>query len=759
MLGLLKKRKQNAPLDAIAQITEHGFPEFDAALGRNLREQMGSRGMTRTELKQLVSQAEAVWDSKWLPWLDSQLCRLYPQDIDLLCTWICHEIAFGREASVKALKAIFFSLSPDETNNTVLNTLARLRYFEGDLTAGDAALASLSELHPEYDQKWALAEKANGQVKAKDWDGLEDTLGHLLRVNPGDINIISLSVRAYAESGNHARILELLDDIGGPSEISNEYINYLYLNALDLCGQKARCLNEGVEILDVHPDFFSLYFLLRSVAHSLDAAHVLEPVFETAARLHPNHPLVREVQCLAALDRDDFAKVDEILETFEDKSCEPYLRLQLTYKTTQPGAQGVREAYEAYRASGVRHIGPEVQYAGYLIGSASHVADLTYANDILVSQKSRGAHNINYAKMLIQSHVALEQYDEAEACFEALPEQMRKALPLKEAEQYFLQRNGAHRDVSATWKEMATSGGYRSVTNASALPERVTFNYDANRDQVLVFACVYNAIEFTEWFLNYYRTLGVDHFIIVDNGSTDGTGDALKDEPDVSLFSQPGSFKDSAHGVYWINHLMRTYAVGKWAFFVDMDEAFVYPGMSEGRSLDDLLSYCDANGYEAMPSFMLDMFPASSGTDFSASDCFDNSYFAFPSMRAPYRTIQGGFRSRLTDRNFLITKSPLVKVNEDFYYLENNHTHTHLPVADIQTTLLHYKFIGDAQQRFDEAVDRKQHFMGARFYKDLQRSKTADRFERVECTLTYENAAQLEGLDLIKGSDAWRAFK
>ncbi len=35
------------------------------------------------------------------------------------------------------------------------------------------------------------------------------------------------------------------------------------------------------------------------------------------------------------------------------------------------------------------------------------------------------------------------------------------------------------------------------------------------------------------WFLHYYRAMGVRHFLMVDNASTDGSTEYLRNQPDV----------------------------------------------------------------------------------------------------------------------------------------------------------------------------------------------------------------------------------
>ena len=46
---------------------------------------------------------------------------------------------------------------------------------------------------------------------------------------------------------------------------------------------------------------------------------------------------------------------------------------------------------------------------------------------------------------------------------------------------------------------------------------------------------VRNEIVRLPYFLDYYRRLGAGHFLVVDNGSDDGTHEYLADQPDVSV--------------------------------------------------------------------------------------------------------------------------------------------------------------------------------------------------------------------------------
>ena len=65
-------------------------------------------------------------------------------------------------------------------------------------------------------------------------------------------------------------------------------------------------------------------------------------------------------------------KARAIVRLFDDPNEESALRLRLSIATTDPAATTaeVARAYRAYRRLGVRHAGPEMQYASYLLNAA-----------------------------------------------------------------------------------------------------------------------------------------------------------------------------------------------------------------------------------------------------------------------------------------------------------------------------------------------------------------------------------------------------
>lgn len=226
------------------------------------------------------------------------------------------------------------------------------------------------------------------------------------------------------------------------------------------------------------------------------------------------------------------------------------------------------------------------------------------------------------------------------------------------------------------------------------------------------------------WFFAYYRKLGVQHFVVVDNGSTDGSVDYLLSQPDVTLYSTQDSYVAAIAGMVWVNHLKNTISCEGWALYVDVDEALVFHN-SEGKTVYDLIAVLEERGDEALTGFMLDMYgdrdsvdvPIDDTTDFVAKHPnFLNVHFKNPAPVCPYHNIRGGARSVFGTGEEL-TKTPLVKVASGVDFLRSSHNITPAKISSLTCALLHFKLI-DGLEAEAEAV-----------LADLQRS--------ADCQLRY----------------------
>lgn len=184
-------------------------------------------------------------------------------------------------------------------------------------------------------------------------------------------------------------------------------------------------------------------------------------------------------------------------------------------------------------------------------------------------------------------------------------------------------------------------------------------------------------------FLQYYRDLGVDHFIFIDNASSDRVQGVVAAMPDVSLWRTATNYAQSCSGAHWLNHLLRTHGVGHWCLTVDADELLVYPHV-ESRSLRELTEYLLMKGLPHLPCLVIDTYaePAESGLSsgidpHEVSRLFDRSGYIFkPAGRGCL--VQGGSRARMlfpedSDRAPALNKVPLVRWSRRSFYLNSTH--------------------------------------------------------------------------------------
>ncbi|MCB1395482.1 MAG: glycosyltransferase family 2 protein [Rhodobacter sp.] len=250
---------------------------------------------------------------------------------------------------------------------------------------------------------------------------------------------------------------------------------------------------------------------------------------------------------------------------------------------------------------------------------------------------------------------------------------------------------------------------------------------------ILAFVTLRNEATRLPYFLQYYRALGVRHFLVVDNDSTDESGAFLAEQPDVSLWHTKASYRRARFGMDWMQALLMQHGHGHWCLTVDADELLVYPHL-ETRPLPALTAWLEDRGEVALGALMLDLFPQGPlnavryrpGQDpTEVLAWYDSASYTIqrkPETGALW--IQGGPRSRMflserPERGPTLTKVPLVKWH--WRYVYTNSTHAMLPrhlnlIYDteggekLSGVLLHTKFLPEIAVKSAEEKSRRQHF-------------------------------------------------
>jgi Glycosyl transferase family 2 len=289
---------------------------------------------------------------------------------------------------------------------------------------------------------------------------------------------------------------------------------------------------------------------------------------------------------------------------------------------------------------------------------------------------------------------------------------------------------------------------------------------------ILLAATLRNERARLPYFLRYYRDLGINQFLIVDNDSNDGSREYLAAQPDVSLWTTQASYKRARFGVDWLNWLLSRHAHGHWALVVDPDEFFVYP-FCDTRPLRALTDWLDASNIKSFAAMLLDMYPKgpvgaqpyNEGQDpFEIAQYFDSgNYTIRRNARYGNLWIQGGPRARtffadVPERAPALNKVPLVKWHHDYAYASS--THMVLPRGLNQVydewggekasgILLHAKFLDTFATKADEEMTRRQHYANSHEYRAYKAGLSTQPDLWCKWSEKYINWRQLEILGLM----------
>lgn len=293
---------------------------------------------------------------------------------------------------------------------------------------------------------------------------------------------------------------------------------------------------------------------------------------------------------------------------------------------------------------------------------------------------------------------------------------------------------------------------------------------EIGQDEVLCFFTCYNEADRLPYFLEYYRSIGVNKFFAVDNKSTDKTADILKSSPDITYFYTEEDYGRNRSGVNWTDELANHYGMGRWCLTVDVDELVMFPG-SEFCSIHDLTEYMDKNNQRVLFTVFLDMYGDGSldettyrpGTPFlDASRCFEtHSYTLEWTAHFPPLGITGGPRRAFFEEGSTPTmrKCPLMKRGPDSCYVYSTHALLKLPLSDVVGATLHFKLFSDFSSRVEEQVNLQSRYMDIDDYKSYVETVKKRKVNfHSEHTHIYKDNMQLVELGVMTYSKDYISF-
>jgi len=257
---------------------------------------------------------------------------------------------------------------------------------------------------------------------------------------------------------------------------------------------------------------------------------------------------------------------------------------------------------------------------------------------------------------------------------------------------------------------------------------------------ILLVCCLRNEKVRLPYFLRYYRDLGVDHFLFIDNASDDGSREYLAEQPDASVWTTSASYKHARYGLDWQVWLLRKYGHNHWCLTVDPDEFLVYP-FCDTRPLRAMTDWLEASGVRAFSAMILDMYPKGAidaqayheGQDPLDIACwFDSGNYSIkrnPGLGNLW--IQGGPRARAffadaPEKAPALNKIPLVKWHRSYAYESSTHmilprglnlTYDDSGGEKASGCLLHMKLLDTLTVKAEEEMQRGQHFAASAEYK------------------------------------------
>ncbi len=402
-------------------------------------------------------------------------------------------------------------------------------------------------------------------------------------------------------------------------------------------------------------------------------------------------------------------------------------------------------------------------FLGNLFRSSGDRAYLNQALQVLDGFGGEESIDEHILEKIIEISILLNQKEDALKMIARIPAfQSQKGMELKA---WACHIEGDEDGAKEIWQSM--QGHYYlphvQFPNPDELKCTATNPIQISQESILVFTVVRNERWRLPWFLEYYRSLGVDRFFFVDNDSSDGTAEFLQEQEDVYVFWTDQNYAKSYSGMQWVNWLVEEYGSDCWCLYVDVDEALIFPGM-EKRSLKALASYMAKKGTEAMYAFMLDMYEPGFQSKTKNEDykgfledypMFDSQYLWINSIYCPYRYTEGGVRVRLQIHENQ-TKTPIIRGGRGIKFLMSSHRVSPAVLTDVTGVLLHFKLAGDFENAFanDLVVNTRMPQCKRRHWGYLQslHKLAPENCNNSENAVSYRSSQQLLDLGLIKTS-------
>lgn len=244
----------------------------------------------------------------------------------------------------------------------------------------------------------------------------------------------------------------------------------------------------------------------------------------------------------------------------------------------------------------------------------------------------------------------------------------------------------------------------------------------------ILFSIIRNEFSRLRYFLQHYRSMGVEEFVFVDNDSTDGSIALLEGNSDVRVYSCKSSYGSANCGHDWLKYLLSKYGRDRWCVVADADELLIYPEW-ERVELRQLGKFLSSNGSNALACIQVDMYPKRflAGDEICDGEAphefcsyFDAGNYTWDGVQRsapPGYGITGGVRKRLFGVEACLSKVPFffnssrVGISQGAHFLEGGR------FSEVQGALLHFKLTSSLPMACETEVRRAEHWRQGQEYR------------------------------------------
>lgn len=348
----------------------------------------------------------------------------------------------------------------------------------------------------------------------------------------------------------------------------------------------------------------------------------------------------------------------------------------------------------------------------------------------------------------------------------------------------------------AQLKPCSVHGGEVAVQH---LENHLSIHSGTVRDRkVNLYAIVRNEMFFLPAFFDHYRKLGIEQFIILDDGSDDGSVEFLRNQSDcVTLLADlsfghqvkvPGSYgfrRNERAGTLFKRAIPQRFLQQKYVLYVDADEFLILPPTV--RSVGDLIDILAARNIDCVAAALVEFYPANL-PELDQRICprnfhelcvqypyFDSTPLVSLQSNVWPKQINDSTSRRLFKSHgvkalpWLLdqvppwarailpfpapasawVKTPIIRWRKGIWM--NGSHHANVPPTDkILLALAHFKFTCDFNRRITEAVRLKSH--AHRGQKYFHYHRLISEMKKRGSQFTYENTAKFEGFHSLEAA-------